>query len=110
MRSNLVMPKDTHTGFSPVLTDALDLADRGTPVFPCGRDKKPRTPNGFRDATTDPIQVMLWFESDPNLLIGVPTGEVSGFDVFDIDVYKPEGAAFYEANKDRLPETRVHRT
>ena len=33
------------------LQDALRL---GLPAFPCGPDKRPTTPNGFYNATSDP--------------------------------------------------------
>ena len=37
---------------------ALDYARRGTPIFPCNPiDKKPLTPNGFKDATVDEDQI-----------------------------------------------------
>src|SRR5262249_55774793 len=40
-------------------------------------------------------------------LWGVPTGVVSGIDVLDID---PDGLGWFEANRHRIPVTRVHRT
>lgn len=43
-----------------LLEGALDLASRGTAVFPCGPDKRPRTPNGFHDATTDEDTIRAW--------------------------------------------------
>lgn len=43
--------------------------------------------------------------------IGVPTGRASGILVVDVDVKEgAAGRAWYEANKERLGETRLHRT
>lgn len=39
---------------------ALELARSGRAVFPCGYDKRPRTPNGFHDATTDEQVIRSW--------------------------------------------------
>jgi hypothetical protein len=86
---------------------ALDLAARGAPVFPCGDNKSPLTPHGFKDATADPDIVRDWFTCWPNALIGVPTG--IKFVVLDIDCGKHvEAARWYgQAN---LPTTRTHVT
>ena len=65
---------------------ALDYAARGRPVFPLQpRSKKPLTPHGFKDATTDPEQVWQWWTAHPDATIGVPTGLHSGVVVLDID-------------------------
>ena len=80
---------------------ALKYAQRGYPVFPlysiqngrcdCGDSdckspgKHPRTQNGFKDATTDPIQIRKWWSRWPDSNIGIPTGEASGFLVLDVD-------------------------
>jgi hypothetical protein len=80
---------------------------RGIPVFPCKRDKKPATRNGFQDATTDLELVELWLWDDDRL-IGVPTGSASGILVLDIDP-RHGGDAFMTANRDRL-NTRMHAT
>lgn len=93
---------------------ALRLAARGLPVFPCGRSKKPVIRKvdggrGFHDATTDPATVRRLFSHRNAALVGVPTGEASGFDVLDLD-YRHGAAAWEEANLQRLPETRVHET
>ena len=75
-----------------MLAEALNLAKRGYPVFPCKPDpksKKPLTPHGFKDATTDEEQIKKWWAKHPNAMIGMPTGRASGIDVLDIDL-KPD--------------------
>jgi hypothetical protein len=71
------------------LDAALEYAEAGIPVFPCKRTKGPLTPNGFKDATTDPKQIRNWWAKWPHAMIGMPTGLASGVDVLDIDV-KPD--------------------
>lgn len=57
---------------------ALDLAESGQAVFPChwtGEDaKRPLTPHGFKDATTDRRTVAEWWATHPDAAIGTPTG------------------------------------
>jgi hypothetical protein len=76
------------------LAPALDAATKyaghwGWPVFPCQwqgeHRKQPLTPNGFKDATCDPVQIIAWWTRWPLALIGVPTGKPSGINVLDID-------------------------
>jgi Bifunctional DNA primase/polymerase, N-terminal len=87
------------------LDAALGLA---LPVFPClCGNKRPATPHGFLDASADP-EVIRKFDWH-NRLIGVATGAVSGIDVLDIDP-QHGGDDWHEANKHRLPATRVHQT
>jgi len=69
-------------------TEALSLAHQGIPVFPCGENKRPLTPNGFKDATCDPDIVHGWWTVQPNALIGVPTGVK--FVVIDLDLQHVE--------------------
>ena len=64
---------------------ALYYAQQGLPVFPCGSHKRPLTEHGFKDASTDPSQIYKWWDQHPYALIGMPTGEVTGIDVLDID-------------------------
>ncbi|MDP9486109.1 MAG: bifunctional DNA primase/polymerase, partial [Actinomycetota bacterium] len=69
---------------------ALKYAERKKPVFPLQPGgKKPLTPRGFKDATTDPEQIRRWWERWPEANIGIPTGERSGLLVLDHDAYKP---------------------
>ena len=70
------------------------------PIFPCKLNKSPLTPNGFYNAVAG-ADYSGW----PR--VGVATGAVSGIDAIDID---PDGLAWLEANRHRLPLTREHRT
>nr|MBA3490548.1 bifunctional DNA primase/polymerase [Rubrobacteraceae bacterium] len=63
----------------------LELAAAGIPVFPCKEDKRPATAHGFKDATTNPDRIKVFFRPR-NLLIGMPTGLVSNMDVVDEDI------------------------
>ena len=87
-----------------LLAAALAFARRGWPVLPlhhpvdgvcsCGRSdcpspgKHPQTPNGLRDASTDPTIINQWWQRWPNANIGVATGSVSRIVVLDIDAGK----------------------
>jgi hypothetical protein len=82
---------------------ALDYAGKGLPVFPCNaQTKRPLTDNGFYDASADADQVRQWWEQWPNAMIGMPTGERTGFWVLDID--DPE--SFEQACSIDIPATR----
>ena len=88
--------------------EALKLARQGIPVFPCGADKRPLTPHGFKDATCCDSEIIhTWWTAWPDALIGVPTGE--RFTVLDVDCAKHvEAAQWY--GKANLPLTRTHIT
>ena len=89
-----------------MLEDALRLACH-VPVFPCGANKAPLLPRGFKDATTDFVLIGTWWSRWPNALVGVPTG--IQFVVLDIDCGKHvEAAQWY--GKANLPLTRTHIT
>jgi Bifunctional DNA primase/polymerase, N-terminal len=81
----------------------------GYPCFSCLADKRPATPHGFKDACTATTGLATRWARYPGELIGVPTGAASGISVLDIDK-KSAGGAWWEANKDSLPATRLHRT
>jgi hypothetical protein len=98
------------------LTLALNLTrNTGYPVFPLAEDKMPaigkhKGGNGFHDATTDPAQIRRLFAHPRAALIGIPTGEASGFDVLDVDVKHDAARAWLIAAQDRIPATRTYQT
>jgi hypothetical protein len=81
------------------------------PVFACGPDKRPVTQHGFQDATHDAVEIQRQFASPGAAMIGVPTGDTSGFFCLDLDVKNGGGGLeWLAANQHRLPDTRRHRT
>ena len=101
---------------SPALPSAVEaalaLASRGIPVFPCDpATKKPLTPNGFKNATTDPGVIWGWWRTWPHAMIAVATGEVSCCFVLDIDQDQAKAVdgetslAALVAREGPLPET-----
>jgi hypothetical protein len=91
------------------LLEALALADRGVPCFPCAGSKAPAGAGGFKSAVRKLADVTELWRRHPGSLVGVPTGEVSGFDVLDIDP-RNGGGEWLAAEASRLPRTRRHRT
>jgi hypothetical protein len=92
-----------------LVDDALELAAAGWPVFPCGQDKRPIVEHGFLDASLDANIIVKIFSRPRVVMIGVPCGPASGFDVLDLD--PRHGSETWEAdNVARLPETQIHQT
>ncbi|WP_135470515.1 bifunctional DNA primase/polymerase [Crenalkalicoccus roseus] len=84
---------------------------RGAPVFPCDAQKRPLTPRGFKDATTDPAEIRRTFAHPAAAMIGMPTGAASGVIAIDVDTKDGrQGRAWLDANSHRLPQTRTHYT
>lgn len=54
----------------------------GVPVFPVARSKAPLTRHGFRDATTDEVQIERWWCAHPDANVG---GACTWFFVVDVD-------------------------
>jgi Bifunctional DNA primase/polymerase, N-terminal len=97
-----------------VFEAALDYARCGIPVFPCNPiDKKPLTPNGFKDATKDETQILAWWRQYPNAMISAPTGPASNMWAIDLDfdpAKKIDGKATLDqliAQHTALPSTWV---
>jgi hypothetical protein len=94
---------------------ALNYAKKGMPVFPCDpKTKRPLTPHGFKDASTDAATIRDWWREHPSAMIGLPTGEVSGIFALDIDVKNGqpglESLKSLEAAHEPLSETKRTRT
>lgn len=65
---------------------ALSYGSAGWFVHPLlPGDKRPATPNGVKDATTDPEQITAWWTATPDANIGIATGP-SGLVVIDCDL------------------------
>jgi hypothetical protein len=77
-----------------MLRQALAYARSGWPVFPCLPGAKiPATRHGFRDATTDPVQITSWFGRGSGWNLAIATG-APGPDVLDIDQHGPAGNGY----------------
>jgi hypothetical protein len=96
-------------GKNAALEESLRLAEQSISSFPCGEDKKPRCPHGFKDATTNFNALKKLWQCYSGELVGVPTGAVSGLAVLDIDP-RHGGNDWLDANFPRLPATRIHQT
>ena len=94
------------------MTDLADVASSlGLPVFACNAAKHPLMAGGFKAASCDPSEIRRQFARPDAAMIGMPTGMASGIVVVDVDVKNgAQGDAWLQANADRLPPTRTHRT
>jgi hypothetical protein len=71
---------------SQTYATAVRLATKGIHIFPClARDKRPATPHGYKDATTDLAIITQWFRQDPDLNLAIATGTISNLFVVDVD-------------------------
>lgn len=106
------MEAEGHKAEMSLTQSALWLAqEMRLPVFACGPDKRPVTQHGFNDATYDADEIQRQFASPGAAMIGVPTGDTSGFFCLDLDVKNGGGGLeWLAANQHRLPDTRRHKT
>jgi Bifunctional DNA primase/polymerase, N-terminal len=109
MHSESLAPWQDRLNPAPAaLAEALRL---NLPAFPCGADKRPVCPHGFKDAVADPNKLRELWERHPGPLVGVPTGDPSGIFVIDIDSGRHDEAEdWLERHSPYLPETRQHAT
>jgi hypothetical protein len=84
-----------------LLPSALWYAAQGLHVFPLQPLYKVPWPRsrGFKDATTDPLQIHQWWDSMPTANVGIATGH--RVDVIDVD--GPEGVKSWLDTHDLPP-------
>ena len=70
---------------------AIQLAKDGLAIFPCGKDKKPLTPHGFKDASKNKPTIRNWWTRWSDAAMGVPTGEINDIVVLDVDMDSERG-------------------
>jgi hypothetical protein len=70
----------------PTMLEPLHLRinSHGWRIFPCGVDKKPLTQHGFKDATDNRFNVLMFWQKFPDALIGIPCAD-NGFFAVDLD-------------------------
>ena len=84
----------------------IDLPEilRGTKIFPCSPGTKdPATPNGWKDASSDPAQIAEWLRINPDFNWAVACGP-SGLFIFDID---PNGIDWWNKLLERDPKVKA---
>jgi hypothetical protein len=92
------------------LAAACTLGAMGYACFPCRADKRPTTPNGFKQAVKERDAIEDLWRQYPGILVGVATGEMSGASVLDIDKKHNPARVWWTEHRERLLPARVHRT
>jgi hypothetical protein len=115
MRDSTMSTNGATTQHQRTLRAAIKRADKGVPVFPCNKYKKPLTPNGYKDATTKQEVILQWWKEYRDIAcLGMPTGKVSGYWALDVDTDNGKrGAESLKELEDTygpLPDTKTFRT
>lgn len=72
--------------FDNCLKAAIAYSQLGWKVFPCKpKSKKPATPHGVKDATTDEKTILEWWSKWPDANVALACGPDSGVYVVDVD-------------------------
>jgi len=105
-RSHTIWQEEIVNTLNRFLNIALQAAREGYPAFPLWpRKKTPIHDGGFKIATRNEDQIRAWWKEHPRANIGVPTGQVSGISVVDIDGHN--GNESIRQTFGSLPETRL---
>ena len=55
------------------------------------KGKTPATPHGWKDASTEEVQIKEWWKKMPNANIGIATGKINNILVIDVDINHAKG-------------------
>lgn len=93
----LIAAADLGEHGSPMLDVALALVNAGWSVFPCGQDKAPLIPGGFKARSADPEQIKRWWLTHPDALPAIlpGDGDLAALDVDSTAAATIVGAAGY---------------
>lgn len=80
-----------------MLEHALAYAARGKRVFPCNGENRPIPRHGSKHVATDAAQIRAWWEKQPHAGMAMPTGQITGLSVLDIDNKPDKGKVGDEA-------------
>jgi len=104
-RANFHFPEEFILSDQVFNSVALRYAESGLAVFPCkARDKKPSTPNGCLDATTDQNILKNWIHKYADSNVAIATGP-SHLVVLDVDQKSGGLASLVELQK-QIPEIK----
>lgn len=70
---------------TPQLKAALRYAKQGWRVFPLNGKRPFKGTHGFRDATTDRVTILAWWDEWPDANVGIACDSTHGPIVVDID-------------------------
>jgi hypothetical protein len=100
----------TAADIAAALNGAFALGGAERLCFPCRINRRPATPQGFKEAACDATGLRDFWRRHLGPLVGLATGEASGIDALDLDKGHSEANVWWAENRHRLPVTRSHRT